>query len=175
VVIASGFSRHLLAHPVLYNTVEMRLCYFVVSLGSKGPDHRTGRKRLDNRNVRWIRGYHVSFINPLNPSSLCAISFHHRRIQHSTHTVYLCVLCGSQNKQLLYLFSLLHRACCRVTHYYTNYCTYIKSQSTECTYIKSQSAECTFVAGHSSQHNITQNGMLPQHPTYTTKLICDYF
>jgi len=30
-------------------------------------------------------------------------------------------------------------------------------------------------AGHSSQHNITQHGMLPQHPTCTTKLICDYF
>ena len=33
---------------------------------------------------------------------------------------------------------------------------------------------CTFVAGHSSQHNITQHGMLQQHPTGTTKLICDY-
>ena len=30
-------------------------------------------------------------------------------------------------------------------------------------------------AGHSSQHNITQHGMLLQHPTCTTKLICDYF
>jgi len=30
-------------------------------------------------------------------------------------------------------------------------------------------------AGHSSQHNITQHGMLPQHPTGTTKLISDYF
>jgi len=35
--------------------------------------------------------------------------------------------------------------------------------------------ECTSVAGHSSQHNITQHGMLPQHPTGTAKLICDYF
>ena len=33
----------------------------------------------------------------------------------------------------------------------------------------------TYVAGHSSQHNITQHGTLPQHPTGTTKLICDYF
>jgi len=36
-------------------------------------------------------------------------------------------------------------------------------------------AECTSIAGHSSQHNITQHGMLPQHATCTTKLICDYF
>ena len=36
------------------------------------------------------------------------------------------------------------------------------------------STECTSVAGHSSQHNITQHGMLPQHPTCTKKSICDY-
>ena len=41
--------------------------------------------------------------------------------------------------------------------------------------ITQRSTECTSVAGHSSQHNITQHGMLPQHPTCTTKLICDYF
>jgi len=37
--------------------------------------------------------------------------------------------------------------------------------------------ECpaTDAAGHSSQHNITQHGMLPQYPTGTAKLICDYF
>ena len=35
--------------------------------------------------------------------------------------------------------------------------------------------ECPPTAGHSSQHNITQHGMLPQYPTGTTKLICDYF
>jgi len=34
-----------------------------------------------------------------------------------------------------------------------------------------QSTECTPVAGHSSQHNITQHGMLPQYPTGTAKLI----
>jgi len=38
-----------------------------------------------------------------------------------------------------------------------------------------RSTECTSVAGHSSQHNITQHGMLPQHPTGEKKLICDYF
>jgi len=38
-----------------------------------------------------------------------------------------------------------------------------------------QSTECTPVAGHSSQRNITQHGMLPQHPPCTIKLICDYF
>jgi len=38
-----------------------------------------------------------------------------------------------------------------------------------------RSTECISVAGHSSQHNITQHGMLPQHPTCTTKLICEYF
>jgi len=31
--------------------------------------------------------------------------------------------------------------------------------------------ECTSVAGHSSQHNITQHGMLPQYPTGTAKLM----
>jgi len=36
-----------------------------------------------------------------------------------------------------------------------------------------RSTECTSVAGHSLQHNITQHGMLPQHPTGTMKLICD--
>jgi len=30
-------------------------------------------------------------------------------------------------------------------------------------------------AGHSSQHNITQHGMLPQYPALTTKLIYDWF
>ena len=34
-----------------------------------------------------------------------------------------------------------------------------------------RSTECTSLAGHSSQHNITQHGMLPQHPTGTTKLM----
>jgi len=38
-----------------------------------------------------------------------------------------------------------------------------------------RSTECTSLAGHSSQRNITQHGMLPLHPTGTTKLICDYF
>jgi len=38
-----------------------------------------------------------------------------------------------------------------------------------------RSTERTSVARHSSQHNITQHDMLPQHPTCTTKLICDYF
>ena len=41
--------------------------------------------------------------------------------------------------------------------------------------ITQRSTECTSVAGHSSQHNITQHGMLPQHPTCTAKFICDYF
>ena len=36
-------------------------------------------------------------------------------------------------------------------------------------------AFCTSVAGHSSQHNITHHGMLPQYPTSTTKLIYDWF
>ena len=64
VLIASPFSWLLLAHPVLYNTEELRLCYFAVSWGSEGPADATGRKRLVNRNVRWIRSYHESFINP---------------------------------------------------------------------------------------------------------------
>jgi len=34
-----------------------------------------------------------------------------------------------------------------------------------------RSTECTSVAGHSSQHNITLHGMLPQHPTGTAKLM----
>ena len=41
--------------------------------------------------------------------------------------------------------------------------------------ITQRSKECTSVARHCSQHNITQHGMLPQHPTGTAKLICDYF
>jgi len=32
----------------------------------------------------------------------------------------------------------------------------------------------TSVAGHSSQHNITQHGMLPQYPTGTAKLMDFY-
>jgi len=31
--------------------------------------------------------------------------------------------------------------------------------------------ECPAIAGHSSQHNITQHGMLPQYPTGTAKLM----
>ena len=31
--------------------------------------------------------------------------------------------------------------------------------------------ECTSVAGHSSEHNITQHGMLPQYPNGTAKLM----
>jgi len=38
-----------------------------------------------------------------------------------------------------------------------------------------RSTECTSIAGHSSQHNLTQHDMLPQHPISTTKLISDYF
>jgi len=34
-----------------------------------------------------------------------------------------------------------------------------------------RSTECTSIAGHSSQHNITQHGMLPQYPTDTEKLM----
>jgi len=34
-----------------------------------------------------------------------------------------------------------------------------------------RSTECTSVAGHSSQHNITQHGMLPQYPIGTAKLM----
>jgi len=37
------------------------------------------------------------------------------------------------------------------------------------------STECTSITVHSSQHNITQHGMLPQYPTSTTKLIYDWF
>jgi len=37
--------------------------------------------------------------------------------------------------------------------------------------IMQRSTECTSVAGHSSQHNITQHGMLPQYPTGTAKLM----
>jgi len=36
------------------------------------------------------------------------------------------------------------------------------------------STERTSVARHSSQHNITQHGMLPQYQTGTAKLICDF-
>ena len=37
--------------------------------------------------------------------------------------------------------------------------------------ITQRSTECTSIAGHSSQHNITQHGMLPQYPTGTAKLM----
>ena len=75
-VIASRFSWRLLAHPVLYNTVELPLFYFVVTSGINGPADRTGRKRLVNRSVRWIRSYHGSFISPLKPVvTLYATSF----------------------------------------------------------------------------------------------------
>ena len=37
--------------------------------------------------------------------------------------------------------------------------------------VTQRSTECTSVAGHSSQHNITQHGMLPQHPAGTAKLM----
>jgi len=37
--------------------------------------------------------------------------------------------------------------------------------------ITQRSTQCTSVAGHSSQHNITQHGMLPQYPTGTAKLM----
>jgi len=41
--------------------------------------------------------------------------------------------------------------------------------------ITQRSTQCTSTARHSSQYNITQHCMLPQHPTCKTKLICDYF
>jgi len=37
--------------------------------------------------------------------------------------------------------------------------------------ITQRSTECTSVAGHSSQQNLTQDGMLPQYPTGTAKLM----
>ena len=44
-----------------------------------------------------------------------------------------------------------------------------------CVILTQRSTECTSVARHSSQHNITQHDMLPQHPTCKTKLFFDYF
>ena len=41
--------------------------------------------------------------------------------------------------------------------------------------VVSWSKECTSVARHSSQHDITQHGMLPQHPTGTAKLMLTFY
>ena len=41
-----------------------------------------------------------------------------------------------------------------------------------CVVLTQRSTECTSVAWHSSQHNITQRGMLPQHPNLY-KEICN--
>ena len=43
-----------------------------------------------------------------------------------------------------------------------------------CFVVLQRNTQCTFVAGHSSQHNITQHGMLPQHPNCCILLV-SYF
>jgi len=79
-------------------------------------------------------------------------------IQYGTEKIAICVLCNERASLLrIYYISAVNTQQC----YHAS--------------IKQRSTECTSVARHSSQHNITQHSMLPQHTTCTTKLICDCF
>jgi hypothetical protein len=61
------------------------------------------RNEVGGNAVFWEEGA----INRLKPSGYCPNRFSMKQILRSAHTVYLCVLCGSQNKQRLFPYTAL--------------------------------------------------------------------
>jgi hypothetical protein len=61
-------------------------------------------KLILQRTTRGCRKLHYwGFCNPIS----LVVTLHIARILRSAHTVYLCVLCGSQNKQRLFSYTAL--------------------------------------------------------------------